>query len=298
MREASTMREVTVAAVQMPCAPETDANVARACDLVRLAADQGANIVLVQELFEMPYPGKAEEPDIFGYAKPIDGHPVVARLRELAAELGVVLPVSVFERANNAHYNSLVMVDADGRQLGVYRKSHIPDGPGYSEKVYFNPGDTGFMAFDTRFGRLGAAVCWDQWFPESARAMALKGAEILFYPTAIGNEPQDSSIDSRGAWQRVMQGHAVANNMPVVAANRVGTEESSAWTVTFFGRSFITDNTGAIVAEAGQRDAEVITASFDLDGLARQRAAWGLFRDRRPELYEPLLTLDGATRPT
>ena len=290
------MREVTVAAVQMPCEADTAANVERASDLVRTAANCGANIVLVQELFEMPYPGKAEEPGVFDHAKPIDGHPAVAQMRELAAELGVVLPVSVFERANNAHYNSLVMVDADGRELGVYRKSHVPDGPGYSEKVYFNPGDTGFMAFDTRFGRLGAAVCWDQWFPESARAMALKGAEILFYPTAIGNEPQDPGIDSRGPWQRVMQGHAAANNMPVVAANRVGTEESSAWTVTFYGRSFITDNTGAIVAQAGETDAEVVTASFDLDDLARQRAAWGLFRDRRPELYDPLLTLDGSTR--
>jgi len=292
------MREVAVAAVQMPCTADTEANVSRAADLVRTAADRGANIVLVQELFEMPYPGKAEEPAIFDLAKPIDGHPVVARMRELAAELGVVLPVSVFERANNAHYNSLVMVDADGRQLGVYRKSHIPDGPGYSEKVYFNPGDTGFVAFDTRFGCLGAAVCWDQWFPESARAMALQGAEILFYPTAIGNEPQDASIDSRGPWQRVMQGHAAANNMPVVAANRVGREDSSAWTVTFFGRSFITDNTGAIVAEAGETEPEVITARFDLDALARQRAAWGLFRDRRPDLYDPLLTLDGSTRRT
>lgn len=292
------MRRVTVAAVQMACEADTEANVARAETMIRRAVhDTGAQVVLVQELFEMPYPGKAEEPETYARARPVDGHPVLARMASLAAELGVVLPVSFFERANNAYYNALAMLDADGCNLGVYRKSHIPDGPGYSEKVYFNPGDTGFMTFDTRFGRLGAAICWDQWFPECARAMALQGAEILFYPTAIGCEPQDPSIDSRGAWQRVMQGHAVANAMPVVAANRVGTETSSAWTVSFYGRSFIADNTGAIVAQAGETETGIVSATFDLDELAAQRAAWGLFRDRRPDLYGALLTQDGRTRP-
>ncbi|MBK1670504.1 N-carbamoylputrescine amidase [Rhodovibrio sodomensis] len=287
------MREITVAATQMACSWDTHDNLDRAEALVRQAASDGANAILLQELFETPYFCKDQKAELFKLARPFEGHPVIARFAELARELGVVLPISFFERANNAHYNSLAMVDADGAILGVYRKSHIPDGPGYQEKFYFNPGDTGFMVFDTHFGRMGTAICWDQWFPEAARAMALQGAEVLFYPTAIGSEPQDPTLDSRGHWQRVMQGHAGANLMPLVASNRIGAEPGDSCTVTFYGRSFVADPTGALLAEAGEDRETAVAATFDLDALANQRAAWGLFRDRRPELYDPLLTLDG-----
>ncbi|MBK1697404.1 N-carbamoylputrescine amidase [Rhodovibrio salinarum] len=287
------MREITVAATQMACSWDTHDNLDRAEALVRQAAADGAQAILLQELFETPYFCKDQKAELFNLARPFEGHPVIARFAALAGELGVVLPISFFERANTAHYNSLAMIDADGTILGVYRKSHIPDGPGYQEKFYFNPGDTGFMVFDTHFGRMGTAICWDQWFPEAARAMALMGAEVLFYPTAIGSEPQDPTLDSRGHWQRVMQGHAAANLMPVVASNRIGAEEGDSCTVTFYGRSFVTDNTGALLAEAGEDRETAVAATFDLDALANQRAAWGLFRDRRPELYDPLLTLDG-----
>ena len=289
------MRTITVAATQMACSWDTQANLARAEDIVRRAAADGAHVILIQELFETPYFCKDQSPEHFALARPFENNPVVARMAALARELEVVLPVSFFERAGNAHYNSLAMVDADGAVLGLYRKSHIPDGPGYQEKFYFNPGDTGFKVFDTRYGRLGAAVCWDQWFPEGARAMALQGAEVLFYPTAIGSEPQDPTIDSRGHWQRTMQGHAAANLMPVVASNRIGTETGESCQITFYGRSFVADPSGAIVAEAGETEETIVSASFDLDQLARQRAAWGLFRDRRPDLYAPVLTLDGTT---
>jgi N-carbamoylputrescine amidase len=287
------MREITVAATQMACSWDTHDNLARAEALVRQAAADGAHAILLQELFETPYFCKDQKAELFKLARPFEGHPVIARFSQLARELGVVLPISFFERANNAHYNSLAMIDADGEILGRYRKSHIPDGPGYQEKFYFNPGDSGFMVFDTHFGRMGTAICWDQWFPEAARAMALQGAEVLFYPTAIGSEPQDPTLDSRGHWQRVMQGHAAANLVPVVASNRIGTEVGDSCTVTFYGRSFVADPTGALLAEAGEDRETAVEATFDLDALANQRAAWGLFRDRRPELYDPLLTLDG-----
>lgn len=289
------MREITVAATQMACSWDMEANVSQAEDLVREAAGKGANVVLIQELFETPYFCKDQKAELFALARPADDHPTLASMSELARELGIVLPVSFFERANNAHYNSLAMIDADGRTLGIYRKSHIPDGPGYQEKFYFNPGDTGSRVFQTRYGRLGAAICWDQWFPEAARAMALQGAEILLYPTAIGSEPQDPTLDSHGHWQRTMQGHAAANCMPLVASNRVGREEGESCAITFYGRSFIADATGAVVAEAGEDERAVITATFDLDSLQGKRAAWGLFRDRRPELYATLLTSDGKT---
>ena len=211
----------------------------------------------------------------------------------MARELGVVLPISVFERANNAFYNSIAVVDADGSVLGSYRKSHIPEGPGYHEKFYFSPGDTGFKVFDTRYAKLGVAICWDQWFPEAARSMALMGAEMLLYPTAIGSEPQDASIDSSGHWQRTMQGHAAANVMPVVASNRIGTEKGEKYTMTFYGSSFIASPTGEKLAEADRESESVLTATFDLDEVRRYRQAWGVFRDRRPDLYYPLLSLDG-----
>ena len=290
------MRKVTVAATQMACSWDREANVAGAEALVREAAGQGAQVVLIQELFETPYFCVDQKREHFALAQPVEGNPLLARMSALAAELNVVLPVSFFERANNAHYNSLAMIDADGSVLGVYRKSHIPDGPGYQEKFYFNPGDTGFRVWKTRYGTLGSGICWDQWFPECARAMALMGAEILFYPTAIGSEPQDATINSRDHWQRTMQGHAAANMVPLVASNRIGREEGESGTLTFYGSSFIADPTGAKLAEANETDRAVITATVDLDAIAVQRASWGLFRDRRPDLYGPLLTADGGKK--
>jgi N-carbamoylputrescine amidase len=288
------MRNVTLAATQTACGWDRDVNVSTAERLVRHAASEGAQIVLLQELFETPYFCQDQKQEFFALASPVEDHPVLRRMSALAAELQVVLPVSFFERANNAYYNSLAMIDADGRNLGIYRKSHIPDGPGYQEKYYFNPGDTGFQVFKTRYATIGAAICWDQWFPESARCMALQGAEVLFYPTAIGSEPQDVGLDSRDHWQRVMQGHAGANLMPLVASNRIGVERGENSSITFYGSSFIAGPQGEKVVEAGRDKEAVLTASFDLDRLRAARASWGLFRDRRPELYRSILTLDGS----
>ena len=289
------MRNVTLAATQMACGWDIEANLKRAEALVREAAGRGADIVLIQELFATPYFCQDQIAEFFVHAHPFEDNPVIGRFARLAEELGVVLPVSYFERAGKAFFNSVAVVDADGKVLGNYRKSHIPDGPGYTEKFYFSPGDTGFRVWKTRFATIGVGICWDQWFPEAARAMALKGAEILFYPTAIGSEPHDASIDSAGHWQRVMQGSAAANIMPLVASNRIGTEPGRNGTeITFYGSSFIADPTGAKVAEAGRLDETILTATFDLDAVEAQRRAWGLFRDRRPELYGPLMTLDGG----
>jgi N-carbamoylputrescine amidase len=287
---------VTVAALQMSMTDETAHNIGTAERLVRSAAAVGAQIILIPELFEGHYFCVDQLPEHFGRAHPIEHHPTVEHFRSVAAELGVVLPVSVFERAGQATFNTVVIVDADGAVLGTYRKSHIPDGPGYTEKFYFNPGDTGFRVWHTRWATIGVAVCWDQWFPEAARCMALAGAEILLYPTAIGSEPASPDWDSSGHWQRVMQGHAGANLMPVVAANRIGFEPGQFdRSITFYGSSFIADATGAKVAEAGRDAEDVLVASFDLDELRIMRSSWGLFRDRRPDLYGPLLTLDGNT---
>ena len=289
------MREITVAATQMACTDDEGANVARAERLVREAADKGAQIILLQELFAGPYFCQDELPEHFGRARPIDGHPVIEHFRAIASELGVVLPISVFERANNAFFNAIAVLDAGGAVLGTYRKSHIPQGSGYQEKYYFSPGDTGFRVFDTRFGKVGVAICWDQWFPECARAMALMGAEILLYPTAIGTELLDPAYDSAPHWQTVMQGHAAANLMPLVASNRVGTEKGRNGTeLTFYGSSFIAGWQGRKMAEADRKSEGVITARFDLDEIAANRAAWGIFRDRRPDLYGTLTTLDGV----
>jgi len=286
--------KVTVAATQMACGRDREANIANAERLVRAAAKQGANVILIQELFEAPYFCKDHSNKHFELALPVAENPAIRRLSKVAAELGVVLPLSVFERAQNAYFNTLVMVDADGEKLGIYRKSHIPESPGYHEKFYFSPGDTGFKVWPTRFGTLGVAVCWDQWFPEAARAMALMGAEILLYPTAIGSEPQDATLDSRYHWQRTMQGHAAANIMPLVASNRIGSEQGEKLAITFYGHSFIADHTGEVVAQADDRSEQVITASFDLEEIRRYRHSWGVFRDRRPDLYGPLLKLDGG----
>ncbi len=288
------MRRVVFAATQMACSGDRADNLARAERLVREAASRGAQVILVQELFETPYFCKDQLPEHFGLARPLEGHEGLQRFRALAAELGVVLPFSFFECRRQAFYNSAAMIDADGTVLGVYRKTHIPDGPGYQEKYYFNPGDTGFRVWDTRFGRLGLGICWDQWFPETARCLALLGAEALLFPTAIGSEPQFPDWDSSGHWQRAMQGHAASNMLPVIAANRIGTEQGVSAPTTFYGSSFIADETGAKVAEA-PRDAEaVLTAAFDLEALRLLRAQWGFFRDRRPQHYGALLTLDGG----
>ena len=287
------MSMLTVAATQMACGWDREANVARAERLVRDAAQRGAQVVLIQELFETPYFCKDHRAEYFELARPIEGHPAVEHFRAVARELGVVLPVSVFERANNAYFNSVVMVDADGGVLGSYRKSHIPEGPGYHEKFYFSPGDTGFKVFQTRYAKIGVAICWDQWFPEAARCMALMGAEVLMYPTAIGSEPQDPRLDSSSHWQRTMQGHAAANVMPLVASNRIGVEAGDRYSMTFYGSSFIASHTGEKMAEADRESETVLTASFDLEELRRYRHAWGVFRDRRPDLYHPLLSLDG-----
>lgn len=285
----------TVAATQFACTADRTENLATAERLIRAAAAQGANIILIQELFETPYFCKDHTPAHFALARTIAESPAIQRFSILARELNVVLPASVYEKAGNAFYNSVAIIDADGEMLGTYRKAHIPESPGYHEKFYFSPGDTGFKVWQTRFGTIGVGICWDQWFPESARAMALLGAELLFYPTAIGAEPQDLSIDSRDHWQRAMQGHAAANLMPVIASNRIGIERGDRWTVTYYGSSFIADNTGGIVQQADRISEAILLATFDLDELRAYRNAWGVFRDRRPDLYAPLLTLDGRT---
>ncbi|MCM2312159.1 MAG: N-carbamoylputrescine amidase [Steroidobacteraceae bacterium] len=286
--------KVTFAATQFACSENAAENLGRAEHLVREAARRGAQVILLQELFETPYFCKDHLVGHFELARPVDGNVVLERFRALARELQVVLPYSFFERANNAYFNSLAMIDADGAMLGVYRKSHIPEGPGYHEKYYFSPGDTGFRVWRTRYGTLGVGICWDQWFPEAARCMALQGAEALLYPTAIGSEPHDASIDSRDHWQRCMQGHAAANVMPLIASNRIGVERGQKYEMTFYGSSFIADPTGAKVAEADRGGEAILTATFDLEAIRAQRHAWGVFRDRRPELYAPLLTLDGT----
>jgi len=287
------MGEITVAATQMACDWDRDRNVAQAEALVREAAGRGASIVLLQELFETPYFCKEQDPRHFARAQPFEGNPLIARMSRLAAKLGVVLPVSFFERANNTYFNSLAMIDADGRVLGIYRKSHLPDGPGYQEKYYFTPGDTGFRVWHTKAGNLGVGICWDQWYPEAARVMVLMGAELLLFPSAIGSEPRAEAYDSCRHWQRAMQGHAASNMVPVVASNRVGTESGERCSLTFYGSSFITDGTGEMLAQAPREGETVLTASLDLEELAAARAAWGLFHDRRPDLYVPLLSLDG-----
>ena len=281
-------RTMNVAAIQAAFGEDMDANIATVARLVRQAAAAGAQVILPPELFQGPYFCVSQEERWFDTAFPWREHPCVTALAPLAGELGVVIPISIFERDGPHYYNSLVMADADGALLGVYRKSHIPDGPGYQEKYYFRPGDTGFRVWDTRFGRVGVGICWDQWYPEAARAMALKGAEVLFYPTAIGSEPHDATLDTRDPWRRAMQGHAVSNVIPVVAANRFGHEPGASGGQTFYGSSFIADHRGDLVADLGREGEGVVTASFDLDFLRAHRAAWGFFRDRRTDLYEAL----------
>ena len=289
-------REVTLAATQFACGWDIPTNLATAERLVREAAGRGAQIVLLQELFATPYFPLTQDSRRFDLAGPAEGHPVIGRFSKLAGELEVVLPVSFFERAGQAFFNSVAIIDADGEFLGVYRKSHIPDSGGYQEKYYFSPGDTGFRVWDTAYARIGVGICWDQWFPESARAMALQGAEVLLYPTAIGSDPPEPDEDSKDAWQLVQRGHAVANAMPLVASNRIGLESAPGGepSIRFYGSSFIASQTGALPAEASRDREEVVTATIDLDAVRYQRQDWSFFRDRRPELYGPLLTFDGA----
>ena len=285
-------RKVTVAATQMACTPDIDANLANAESLVRKAAESGANMILIQELFALPYFCKDQLEKYFDLAEPISDSKVIQYMSKLAKELGVVLPVSFFERDNNVYYNSLVVVDSDGNVVSHYRKSHIPDGPGYQEKYYFSPGDTGFVVSKTSFGSIGVGICWDQWFPETARALVLQGAEILFYPTAIGSEPV-TGLKSRDHWQRAMQGHAAANMVPLVASNRIGVEQGEACALEFYGSSFIADQTGAIVEEASEVDEEILLYEFDLGAISGERTSWGLFRDRRPDLYGSIISMSG-----
>lgn len=279
-------RELTVAAVQMAMVDgDVAANVATGTRLVREAAKRGARLILVPELFEDRYFCEDQRAEHLSKARPLAGHPTVEHFAALARELNVVLPVSFYERSGNEQFNSCAIVDADGSILGVYRKSHIPDGPGYSEKYYFRPGDTGFRVWDTAVGRIGVGICWDQWFPEVARAFALAGAEVILYPTAIGSEPTEPHWDSAPHWQRVMQGHAGANLVPLVVANRVGVEVGSRFTLEFYGSSFIAGPTGDKIAEADRTSETVLTATFDLDEVASLRRSWGVFRDRRTDLY-------------
>jgi N-carbamoylputrescine amidase len=294
-----TQRPVHVAAIQMSCEWDADRNIARAEELVRQAARRGAKIILLPELFETPYFCIEQDVRHLRLARRVTESRPVLHFSAVARELGVVLPISFFEHAGQAYFNSIAIIDADGRNLGVYRKSHIPNGPGYQEKTYFSPGDTGFKVWDTRFARIGVGICWDQWFPETSRAMALLGAEILFYPTAIGSEPPPAlPINSRDHWQRTQQGQAAANLMPLVASNRYGLERSlqdpDGLYIRFYGSSFIADATGAKVAEAGEEGDAVLDTTFDLSQTAQLRDNWFVFRDRRPELYGPIVSLDGT----
>ncbi|MBQ1614178.1 MAG: N-carbamoylputrescine amidase [Selenomonas sp.] len=290
------MRNVTVAAIQMQMTADVSENINKAEQLVRKAAEQGAQIILLPELFERPYFCQERQYDFYDYATAVADNPAVRHFQPIAKELAVAMPISFYEKDGTRLFNSIAMLDADGSVLGVYRKTHIPDDHYYQEKFYFTPGNTGFKVWDTRYGKVGVGICWDQWFPEAARAMALQGAEILLYPTAIGSEPI-LETDSMPHWRRCMQGHAGSNLLPVVAANRIGVETVAPCaenggqqsSLNFYGSSFITDNTGAIITEAGRTEEVVLTASFDLDGYAKDRMSWGLFRDRRPEMYNEIV---------
>ena len=282
------MRKIKVAATQMSCSWNREEVLDKAEKLVRKAAAEGANIILLQELFETPYFCQKQKFEYFDLAKPLSGNAAVKRFTEVAKELQVVLPISFYEKAGNTAFNTIAIIDADGTILGTYRKTHIPDGLPYAEKFYFTPGDTGFKVWKTKYADIGVGICWDQWFPEAARSMALLGAELLFYPTAIGSEPT-LNVDSKSHWQHAMQGHAAANIMPVIASNRIGTETDDESSMTFYGSSFIADQTGTIVEEADRETESVLVHEFDLDAIAQMRREWGVFRDRRPEMYGTLM---------
>lgn len=292
------MRTINIATTQMACTWDIESNISRAEQLVRQAASQGAQLVLLQELFETPYFCIEQNHAHLELASTLEDSAVVQRMQALSQELGVVLPVSFFERSGPCFFNTVAMIDADGSVMGIYRKTHIPNDTGYQEKSYFSPGDTGFKVWDTRYGKIGVGICWDQWFPETARCMALAGAEVLLYPTAIGSEPEqyDGEFDSSAHWQNAMCGHAAANIMPVVASNRIGREVASQNTdygINFYGSSFIADHTGEKVAVANRTEECVLMHEFDLDAIAHHREVWGVYRDRRPHHYGALMTLDG-----
>ena len=288
------MREVTFAATQMACSKNSKDNIDKAVNIIESAAKKGANVVLIQELFETQYFCKDQKEELFELAKPFEDNPTIHLMSKVAKDNNVVLPISFFEKANKAHFNTIAMIDSDGTIMGKYRKSHIPDGPGYQEKFYFNPGNTGFKVWDTKFCKVGVGICWDQWSSEAAKIMALKGAEVILYPTAIGGEPDNNDdFDSSDMWQRAMIGHAAVNQVPIVASNRIGSEEGYEISNFFYGRSFITDFTGKIKAEASRDKEEILIAKIDLDEAEGFRNSWGIFRDRRPDLYRALLDLDG-----
>ena len=287
--------KIKVAATQMSCDWEIENNINKSIHLIEKASEQGANIILLQELFQTPYFCIQYDEEIFKLAQPFENNTLLKKMSDVAKKHKVVLPISFFEKDNNAYFNSIAVINADGKILGKYRKSHIPDGAGYLEKYYFNPGDTGFKIWNTSYGKIGIGICWDQWFPEAARIMALKGAEVLFYPTAIGDEIM-STYDSSDAWQTVMQGHAAANIMPIVASNRIGSESVKGQVNGFYGKSFICNRSGKIIAEASKDKEEIILADIDTEENHLFRRNWGLFRDRRPELYKEILTLNGETK--
>lgn len=290
------MTKITVAATQMGCSTNISENIDKAIELIIKAVKQDANIILIQELFENIYFCKDQKDEYFNFAHPFIDHPTLVKMAKIAKEHKVVLPVSYFEKANKAYFNSVAIIDADGEILGNYRKSHIPDGPGYQEKFYFNPGDTGFKVWDTKYAKIGVGICWDQWSPEAARIMALKGAEIIFYPTAIGGEPDDEDdFDSSDMWQRAMIGHSACNQVPIVASNRIGIEKGQTCSNYFYGRSFISDYKSDKIIEGSRDKEEVLVASIDLKEAESFRRTWGIFRDRRPDLYKPLLNLDGES---
>jgi len=280
------MRKVTVAATQMACTDNADDNINKAIEIIRAAKQKGANIILIQELFSSLYFPCNNDPENFKLALPFENNPILEKMASIAEELDVVLPVSFFEKENNTYYNSLAVINADGTIMDRYRKSHIPDGPGYEEKYYFHPGNTGFKVWDTKFGKIGVGICWDQWYPEAARIMALMGAEMIFYPTAIGSEPDSPEMDSKDSWQIVMQGHAAANSIPVIASNRTGIETNEKFSMTFYGSSFITNECGEKVEECSRDQEEIIVHEFDLDSVSLYRSSWGFFRDRRTDLYK------------
>ncbi len=287
-----TAETLSIGIVQCALGGAREENADRVLALVREAAKLGAKLVVTPELLEGPYFCREEKDAFFEWARPVEGNVMLARFQALAKELGVVLPFSFFEKAGNAYYNTLAMVDADGALLGTYRKSHIPDGPGYEEKFYFRPGDTGFRVFETKAGKVGGAVCWDQWYPECARALALLGADVLVYPTAIGSEPANPALDTRDRWRRAMVGHAVSNVIPVAASNRIGEEDGQ----LFYGSSFVAGTDGSFLSEMGREETGVRVVTLDLAAIRRERASWGFFRDRRPELYGILTTADGRQK--
>ena len=282
------MRKVTVAATQMSCTNNAEDNINNAIVLIKDAAAQGANIILIQELFSSLYFPCLNDPDNFNLAVPLQNNPLIATMANLAKELNVVLPISFFEKDQNTYFNSLVVIDSNGIIMDLYRKSHIPDGPGYEEKYYFHPGNTGFKVWETSFGKIGVGICWDQWFPEAARIMTLSGAELIFYPTAIGSEPDSANFDSKEAWQIVMQGHAAANSIPIIASNRIGVEKNKKFSMTFYGSSFIADECGQKIKECSRDQQEFIIHEFDLDAVELYRSSWGFFRDRRTDLYKDI----------